>query len=1140
MTDVTESSSLLSGPDPSDATARAFTWASETAGDAPNSVLCLTLSPARADELARRWRNDDDPIRFTATTLDRFVGALYEQATSSLSTSTLRKPDRLRLVEAAIERFEAEDRPFADIHHPSNDLVDQVQGLFSLLEYAGYARPEAIEHALHCAGTAGDEGIDPNLYGSFREYEVSTRDGSLATQADTVAELYAEYQRVRGELHPSWKAETSEQYLRLLDEDLLVETLPETIDAVILDGLTRLAPAEREVIARIARNRPTVAVLPLVHDSMGGTGIDLGVERALLVYLSIGFSLDYKTPASVDQDRLDAVRRLHTPFHRGPSLQPADVGVEWLEPSTEREEVRTVARRIRGLLAREEVSPADVGVVVTDRTTYRGILSETLTGYDVPFTFTNDIGIEQTLVGCAIEALLDLADEPQGSSLQSLCSNVLVSLDKFDIDASPLDSARRESSSDSLDGIIDELEAADATTTADGVRRLLDEVVPAEDSLADYATALRETLARLEIDEAVDGYGSSDEATGSHRPAYETDAWASVEGVLSSLERIAPYISGDDPAGRVRRALRAELVGGPDQQDGYVRVLPLAEAEMASFDHLFVLGLTSGYFPSEQDTMAFFGAVNDADEEFSRAHTGRRARYILGTLLTGSGNVVLSTPRHTVDGTEHVPAPVISELREYIQLPDDADEPGESSPMVSTEDIQREYAKWAGSQQFDSPDHAIDALQGIDGLTDEAISFAVQGLKTGWRRSRPGLTRHDAQIEEVLDDVFPSWRRGPYSPSALEDYARCPFVFLSKRVLGFEEDYGDENDISRGDRGTYVHTVLADFYRELREEMHQPVDLGRFDRTTLEKKLLDAALDRVDELGEIETPFARRTVIRLLAGLGSPSDNPYFGSRGGDDVSGLFARFLDEERDAHDASQARATYFEAAIDLDYEGVELIQEGPVGIDTPHGSIEVHGIADRIDVVRGDPRGIHVRDYKTGSTPARKDVTLGTKLQLPMYGLVLESVLEDVTGASHEMLGGSYYGLKSPDDIDPITAKVSSREAVDDAENLPLLPPPSQTWRLPFDTRREFSRLVRDVTPARLGKITTGIENGAFHTTLLSEDQANCKECSFRDACDVRHHHIHDTIDGLDETEHYVSERARDVELDLDAYATGGDD
>jgi len=106
--------------------------------------------------------------------------------------------------------------------------------------------------------------------------------------------------------------------------------------------------------------------------------------------------------------------------------------------------------------------------------------------------------------------------------------------------------------------------------------------------------------------------------------------------------------------------------------------------------------------------------------------------------------------------------------------------------------------------------------------------------------------------------------------------------------------------------------------------------------------------------------------------------------------------------------------------------------------------------------------------------------------------------------------------------------------------PLAPPPSQSWRLPFDTQTEFTRFIRDVTSTRVGRINTAIENGAFQTTLLSESQANCENCTFRHSCDVRHHHQRDTIDELDDREHYISERARGEELDMDAYGDRGGD
>lgn len=1160
---MTEAASLLAGPDPDAATRRAFHWADAEADDAPDAVLCLTQSTDRAEALERRWAEDRNPLRFTATTLDRFVSDCYERATGSLADTTLSKPERLRLVEAAIERFDGDDGPFVEIDQPSNDLVDQVQGLFSLLEYAGYATPDEMEHALRSAGAVGDDALDPDLFASFRSTEVSDSDGALDSQAAIIPELYAKYQSLREELHPDWKTVNSEQYLALLDGDQLLDAVPSSVDAVVLDGLTRLAPAERETIARIGRNLPTVAVLSLVHDSMGGNGLDFGVQQELTVYQAIGFQLDYEAPEPVDDRRLDAVRSLHVASRDPPSYAPSDVGIEWLEPSTEREEVRTVARRIRGLLTRDNVEPSDVGVVVTDRTTYRGILAETLGGYDVPFTFTNDIGIEQTLVGDAVEGLLDLADgETHVTALRSLCSNALVSLEAFGVDPAAVRRVNESVDGDSIEALLDELEDDGATTTAVGIEELIDRVDPDGASLVGYVMELEDLLEDLTVGEAVEEHGAPSTATGSHRPAYERSAWESVEGVLDSLEDVAPHVSDEEPVGRVRRALRAELVSGPSQCDGYVRVLPMAEAEMASFEHTFVLGLTSGYFPTEQDTMAFFGAVNDADEEFSRAHTGRRARYILGTLLTGSGQVVLSTPRHSVDGVEHVPAPVVTELRRYVDGPTDGDGTGRSvgptdgspdgapsvAPTVTSEDVQRRYADWAGPQSFESVDEPVVALDGADGLTDDGRTFAEMGLTTAWRRAQPHHTAHDGHIGDLLEEIYPSSDREPYSPSALENYARCPFVYLATNVLGFEEDYGEKNEVSRADRGNFIHEVLADLYRGLREEAHSPVALTEFDREYLESELLSKSLACVDELGSIETPFARRTITRILAGLGSPSENPYYGPSH-DGADGLFVRFLDAELEAADGAHARPTYFEGAIGIDYlDDVELLADEPVTVDTPDGPVDVSGIADRIDVVPDGAsphlpdgvRGIYVRDYKTGNTPARADVTDGAKLQLPLYGLALEKILEEETGIPHETIGGSYYRLKSPTDIDPTAGQVTSRSAVGSDDGLPLVTPTGQTWRLPFDDVEQHRRFVREVTSSRLGRIASAIDDGAFHTTLLSADHAGCEDCTFRNSCDVRHHLRQDQLDKIDDAEHYVSEGAREEELDLEAYGTGGDD
>jgi ATP-dependent helicase/nuclease subunit B len=1015
--------------------------------------------------------------------------------------------------------------------------------MFSLLEYAGYDTPEAIEDALIAAGVDADlMAGESSLYGSFRDVEPPRATSNLTKQAVAFSGLYAVYRRLREELHPDWETVITEQYLTLLDTDQLLSNIPESVDVIILDGLTRLAPVERETVARLSRAYPTVATLPLTHESLDGDGIDSGVNRALEIYQRLDFDLDYQVPAHIDTARHTAVRSLYDRTVETPSCTDDEVGLTFTEPPTERDEVRATARRVRQLLD-NGTDPAEIGVVVTDRATYRGILSEVFLNYEIPFTFVNEIGIEQTLVGGAVQSVLDLTDEEsRAASLQDLASNTLVSFDDFGIDTDALSAAAANASEQSFNQLVETLEQ-DHHETARGIQELVNTLDPEDMSLEAFTAVITDVLDRLGIGTAVDTYSQAGEPTGSHRPAYERSAWSAVNRVLTSFENVAPHLSESNPAERVRRALLAELVSGPRQQSGYVRVYPITEAAMASFDQLFVLGLTMGHFPSEPETMEFFEAVNDAHEEFGREHTGRRARYILGTLLTGSDDVTLSVPQYTVDGTEHVPAPIIAELDRCVDHTESDDVDG--LPLVVSEDIQQSYRAWAVHEEFNTldrtsepPARAVEPLTETDGLSSDSRRFAIQGVTASWRRSRPGVTNHEAQLTDIVGTVYPERQRTPYSPSALEDYARCPFVFLMRRVLGFDEDYGDETGITRADRGTYVHNVLAEFYRRLRTGDDQPIELSTFDRSTLESTLLAVGLERLDAIGGVNTPFERRTIGRLFTGLSTADQNPYY-NYGGKEMDGLFARFLDTELTRQAGVATQPTYFEGAIDIDSDDIESITEDPVTIDTPDGSVDIRGIADRIDKTKQTPHRFHIRDYKTGNTPGRADILGGTKLQLPVYGLVFETALKNRTAEPHEVIAGSYYTLKSPDDINPISGQLASQDTVN-SDTPPLVPSVSQPWRLPFEDQSEFRRFIRGVTPTRVGRIKTAIENGAFQPTLLSESQANCANCTFRHSCDVRHHHQEETIHELDDSTHYISERARDEPLDLDAYADGDDD
>lgn len=1142
MTNQISSSTLIAGPNGEATTKRALAWADDEASQKPQSILLLTQSQDRAITIADQWRESHNQLRLQTATLDGFVSECYERETGSGEGGSLPRSHRLRLVEAAIEQHDSSG-VLADIDQPNPELVEQIQGLFSLLEYAGYTDAESIEKALHSAGIEGNDIFDPAIpYGSFRESTVPDKPSSLTDQATTVSTIYAEYQSIREETRPDWETVTAERYFELLETDSLVDAVPESVDAIVFDGLTRLAPLERTAIQRLNRARPAVAVLPLIHPAPQGDGLDKGVAQSLSIYRSLGFQLQYDISPDTNEQRLNALRQLGVHATTRPSYHETDVGLRRWNPATERDEVRSAARRVRELLA-EDVDPAEIGIVVTDRTAYRSQLAEVLSAYDIPFTFVNKIGFEQTLVGDLLLSLLDIADENDGGlALSALAGNCLSSLGAFGIDETAINQAAPDMDDGSIDALQSALENSngDHYETCEEVRDLRKSLTTAE-TVEGLLNTLEDILSTANTDQAVEAYCQQDANQSSYRLAFESSAWSAVHRVFSSF-REGPTVTTETPATRLRQALLAELVGGPQQQPGYVRVLPLTETTMQSFEHLFVLGLTAGYVPTESDRMAYFEAVNDADEEFSRAHTGRRSRYLLGTLLSGSEQVVLSSPRHTIDGAEHTTAPIVAELERYVEF-DAEDE--RTAPLVENEDVQRQYASWATRETFDRPEEATKPLADVRGLDEDAMQFAESGATTTWRRSQPGVTPHEAQLGDAFEEIFSRSAVEPFSPSALEDYARCPFLYLCKRVLGYEEEYDDDAEITRGDRGTYVHETLARFYRRLRSEDGKPIDITEFGRSTLEDHLLEAALKELAEFEPIESLFARRTVTRLLAGLGDPDANKYYSRRlatspeqdlQGGIQRGVFMRFLDEELEVSENREIQPTYFEAAVNLNYSGTEVLQDDPATLETEYGPVDVHGIADRLDTHATDGY-LSVIDYKTGRTPSKTDVKLGTKLQLPLYGLVFESVLDETVGIadSHSTVAGTYYNLSGPSDVDADETFISSRESqYGDAALV------AGTGQPLFDSQGDFTRFVRNVTASRVGNIAAGIEAGAFEPTLQDESHANCDSCSFKHVCDVRNHHRRETIARVDADEHYISERASGEELDLDAYPGGGDD
>lgn len=320
----------------------------------------------------------------------------------------------------------------------------------------------------------------------------------------------------------------------------------------------------------------------------------------------------------------------------------------------------------------------------------------------------------------------------------------------------------------------------------------------------------------------------------------------------------------------------------------------------------------------------------------------------------------------------------------------------------------------------------------------------IAGAELVEGRSSPRLTRFDGNLAGLAlsSPADPETARTA-SATGLERWARCPFDYFLRSVLGVRELENPEDalTISPVDRGSLIHDVLETFVREVlaRPEPQRPGPHDRWtaaDRARLRDLGLAACAGYEAQGRTGRTLFWNRDRARILADL---------------DATLTF----DEE--VREVEGSRHLAAELAFGTDHDAVDA-----VALPLPDGRhVQFKGKADRVD--RTGAGGLLVADYKTGSD--RDFVSLseenpdqgGTRLQLAVYGAA---------------------------------ARVAMGE--------PAAPVRAEYW---FTSRKAgFTRRGYELTPAvteriseTLGLIVEGIERGTFPAHPTDQTGAPFNPC-----------------------------------------------
>lgn len=589
-----------------------------------------------------------------------------------------------------------------------------------------------------------------------------------------------------------------------------------------------------------------------------------------------------------------------------------------------------------------------------------------------------------------------------------------------------------------------------------------------------------------------------------------TEFFEVMEGVAASDASTPREIAAIEERGRRRpldfyiEQLRTAALQAQyhlrEKHDYGVLVAPTAALRGLEFDVVIVCGLVDGEFPSayipetflgrplpntqerqlRRERMEFYGAIS----QFSQRLVLTYPRFSGGTSLVRSSFLDALLRITTAEKNGHV-----IDLEELRVIRDRARR-GEPLPAhtaflgdIATPEALAEEAGaslWSGSTipRIDQAEEMLSNLRHTATVErertravteeDDAIAEPFRGIIAG------ALAPEERAVLEQRRD-------NEYSPSQLELYARCPFKFFARRILGARAPAGYDVSLTPLERGILVHRVLFQLYSELRAAGELPIALQN--RPTIIERARELAREEIAGI-VFDHPYWRIDQERLL---------------GSEALEGLLEQWIDAEAIRTDEGESRLSpeFFEVTFGTRNVSSSLSDSELSSRDAMElHELKVQGKVDRVEIYReGDEIYFAVADYKTGIPPARAEVNDGSSLQLMIYLEVVRHMLAEHYNVPLEQVkpvGGIYYRLDARNVSTRTTTLFVPNELKKNILEL-------RASKHDPATVEELQEIIRDVF-RRAGEYVEGIAGGRFHVTTRDVNVV-CRNCEYQSVCRV---------------------------------------
>jgi ATP-dependent helicase/nuclease subunit B len=364
------------------------------------------------------------------------------------------------------------------------------------------------------------------------------------------------------------------------------------------------------------------------------------------------------------------------------------------------------------------------------------------------------------------------------------------------------------------------------------------------------------------------------------------------------------------------------------------------------------------------------------------------------------------------------------------------------------------------------------SLEDLSSLETEILNEHLIKIDELKRKCQADIIRRETPFENSeyngfvssdtdLSIFYSEWLRNQkFSATKIEEFVKCPFQFLLKRILNLQPIKEPTEEIEPFEIGKLLHLILFEFYQKINSENITLQGCSDEEFDNLLNLIFEVARKKIDE-----TKFSNPISFYYYEKI--------FGLKGEKKYSILY-KFLETERNY--AGDLCPFMFEKIFEFD-ENFE---------DSEIDRIKLTGTIDRIDI-NNQKKIFSIIDYKlSGKTVIKDDIIKGFSLQLPMYLFIAKEILQQELQLEYEPFSAEFYSLKLSKN--EFGRKIFTQARVKNPNEITMI---------------QLNNELIDIFKSKLKETINKIKNCEFHLSKW-EGRKNkiCQYCDFSDVCRER--------------------------------------